>query len=118
MVTNGNQRLPMVTNGTKWYQMVPNGTRWYPMVPDGTQWSSVTQINLYMLAEWSNAGSGQSNFRWHTSGRNLLNVNQGHKGGPLTTFFYFLFAAGGCHSQKRIYVFLRDVQMQAWEGQN
>ena len=35
-------------------------------------------MNLYMLAEWSNAGSGQSNFRPDTSDRNFLNGNHGN----------------------------------------
>ena len=52
MVPNGTKWFSMILNGTQWQQMVTNGTKWYPMVPGGTQWSSVTEMNLYMLAEW------------------------------------------------------------------
>ena len=115
MVPFSTHWYPIVPNGIRWYQMVLNDTKWYPMltnamVPNGTQWSSVTKMNLYMLAEWLNAVLGQSNFRPDTFDRNFgMSITE--------ILFYFLFVSGGCHSQKWIYVFLRDGQMQARVGQ-
>ena len=97
MVDDGNHWQPMVLNGSQWYwmlpncnqwfQMVSNGNQWYQMVPDGTQWSSVTQMNLYMLAEWSNGGSGRFNLRLDTSDRNFFNVDQDKKRSTPRNFF-------------------------------